>query len=327
LRNPLGSERLAEVAFLYYVRNLSQHEISEMLGASRSMVSRMLSAARDAGIVRFEINYPYERRADLENELMSLLRSDRLKDIVVVDVPENTKNISGVDRALVAVGQAAAGLFESRLQPGMTIGLSWGTTVQTVIELIKVPYRIDATVVQLSGEVSIDGVESAYDLVRSLADKLGASYQYLSVPAIAPTVEMAQLLAETTHIGDSLAQAAESDIAILGVGAMGLGRTGKFLDAVNPNGEELAELSNANVVGQICSRLFTADGHEPDIALNQRLLSVSVDQIRKIPEVLIVATDPSKAQAALGVLRGEMATTLVCDSGLAQAILHEMGKK
>lgn len=321
---PFGSERLAEVAFLCYKRNLSQNDISDLLGVSRSMVSRMLSAAREAGIVRFEINYPFARNPKLESRLLSHFAHNRLRGVVVVDVPDGATSFDRFDKTLVTVGQAAATVLETRLREGMTVGLSWGTTVQTVVEFVKIPIRLDGTVVQLSGEVTMDGVESAYDLVRNLATKLGANYQYLSVPAIAPTVEIASLLADTTHIGESLAQAAESDIAILGVGAIDHGRTKNFLEVARATPGELRELESAGIVGQICSRLFDEDGNEPEILLNQRLLSVSLAQIRKIPEVLIVATGKEKTRAAIAAIRGDLSITFVCDSELAESMLARL---
>lgn len=51
-------ELLAQVAVLYYERNLPQREIADLLHVSRSTVSRMLDEARELGIVEVRISRP-----------------------------------------------------------------------------------------------------------------------------------------------------------------------------------------------------------------------------------------------------------------------------
>lgn len=76
------------------------------------------------------------------------------------------------------------------------------------------------------------------------------------------------------------------------------------------------------MVGQISSRLFTRDGLEADISLNNRLFSVSLDQIRGIPEVALVASGQEKAGAVYGALNGSPGSALIVDVPLAEAILE-----
>lgn len=45
-------ELLAQVAGMYYVENLTQDQVSKKLGYSRSMISRLLTEARETGVDR-----------------------------------------------------------------------------------------------------------------------------------------------------------------------------------------------------------------------------------------------------------------------------------
>jgi len=318
-------EDLAEVAFLYYIRNMNQQEIASYLGVSRPVVSRLLATAREQGVVTFFIDFPLQRRADLEIEIMQAWPQTKLKTVIVVEGGTDNQGLGGTDPSLspgfLSVAQAGASWLEKQVRPGVQIGLSWGSTAQTVIELVRFERRIDATVVQLSGEVSFEGVQPGYELVRKLAEKMGANFQYMSVPASAPTKEIARILVETTNLRDSLKRAADCDVALLGIGAFGSGSTDRFLTIANASKQELKEAEQSGVVGQISSRLFTAAGLEAEGSLNSRLFSVSLDQIREIPEVALVASGAEKARAVAGALNGGLGSALIVDVPLAEKIL------
>ncbi len=78
---------LAEVARLYYQDELSQDQIAQRTGVSRSSISRMLKEARDRGIVEIRVHHPYqtapaarkrvEEPAGLERVSRARLRSGR----------------------------------------------------------------------------------------------------------------------------------------------------------------------------------------------------------------------------------------------------------
>lgn len=63
------TERLAQVAYWYYVQELSQDAIAVRIGVSRSNVSRMLRTARERQIVRFDIRYPLALDNALEQRI------------------------------------------------------------------------------------------------------------------------------------------------------------------------------------------------------------------------------------------------------------------
>ena len=52
------TERLVNVARMYYEQDRTQSEIADRYGISRPMVSKLLKEARDRGIVTIRINAP-----------------------------------------------------------------------------------------------------------------------------------------------------------------------------------------------------------------------------------------------------------------------------
>ena len=64
------TERLAQVASLYYEQDLTQDEIARRAGTSRSTVSRMIQEAREEGVVEIIVHYPWKTVPELEDGLV-----------------------------------------------------------------------------------------------------------------------------------------------------------------------------------------------------------------------------------------------------------------
>lgn len=69
--------RLAEAAQRYYVDGWSQDAVADLLGTSRSNVSRLLDTARREGVVRFIIDHPLRRHDALEDAMRRASRAPR----------------------------------------------------------------------------------------------------------------------------------------------------------------------------------------------------------------------------------------------------------
>ena len=63
---------MVRAAQLYYLYENNQKEISQKLGISRAQVSRLLTAAREEGIVEIKINNPFLDETELEQALEAL---------------------------------------------------------------------------------------------------------------------------------------------------------------------------------------------------------------------------------------------------------------
>jgi DNA-binding transcriptional regulator LsrR (DeoR family) len=55
---------------------------------------------------------------------------------------------------------------------------------------------------------------------------------------------------------------------------------------------------------------------------SERVVGLTLNQIRAIPKVIGIATGAEKAPSVAAVLRGGYLNTLVCDQELAQALLE-----
>ena len=123
--HPRDPAMLLAAARLYYLQGLSQAEVADTLGTSRSNVSRMLTEAQRQGIVEIRINDPEGRVEALEDELRETFG---LRDVRVA----HAGLVPGL-RHEDQVGTQAARLLLDNLKDAMTVALSWGHALQTMV--------------------------------------------------------------------------------------------------------------------------------------------------------------------------------------------------
>ena len=74
---------MTKVCDLYYNQNVSQQQIASMLSLSRPTVSRLLSSARERGIVQISVsNLDLIRYWEMERKLEEMYG---LKEVLIVD--------------------------------------------------------------------------------------------------------------------------------------------------------------------------------------------------------------------------------------------------
>lgn len=313
-----NEERLAHVAYLYYVMDMPQSDIAAKLDVSRSSVSRMLTAARQQRIVRFEIAFPMQRDAEYEQALLDRFRRQGVREVVVA-TPRHPEREDGV-RAKQSVGSAGASWLANNLRDRQILGLSWGTTVEAVVDSLRPSRRIAASVIQLAGELSDDAHISGHDLVRNCAEQLGGSYRYVNAPAAALDEASADVLLRTPQVQEALDEAKRADVAVLGIGQFGMGSSDAFLRWADATPAELHEAVVKGAVGQMAGRFYGENGAQLDLSLNRRIISVNLADIRRVATKLIVAEGAVKAQALLAAINGGLVDVLVVDPLLADAV-------
>jgi len=321
----MAPQRLAQVAFWYYIEGRSEGEIGDRLGLSRSNVSRMLTAAREQNIIRFEIDYPLERDQRLEKQLTGRFAGTSLREVIVAGVgaasEESPDGEGGREAAIFAVAQAGVNWLATSLRDGMTVGLSWGSVTQTLVDVAHFEERRNVHVVQLAGEASLDSRHSGHNLVRDFAARIGGTYTYFDAPAAGRSARDGASLFRSPQVSAALERARSADVSLLGVGAYNVGSSHVFLTQAEATPTELAEAESKNVVGQICGRLFDASGNQPNLALHRRLISIDLKDLKKIKTNVIVATDPVKATALAAAVYGGLVQVVIVDTMLAEGIL------
>nr|WP_264068709.1 sugar-binding domain-containing protein [Mycolicibacterium komossense] len=312
--------RLAlRAATMYYLDGLTQAEIAGRLGVSRPTAGRLVARAKANGLVRIEIVVPADLRDDLHaEEERALEERFGLTEAVVaghgIDI-----GAPGRPEAYASVGRAAATLLMRRLQPGDTLGFTWGPETIAVARALSSGVATCRAVVQLDGSMSTAAYQtgSEYILARC-GEILHADTYRLPAPLYADPATVASIRNDS-GMSRTLAAGARAEVMIFGIGAVSTSTTlfeGSFLDT-----GMLDELVALGAVGEIGGRFFDAAGVAIASELQRRAVSVALEDIRSCPTSILVASGVTKHHATLGALRGGLPRFLVCDIDCARWLL------
>ena len=312
--SPDRSAKLADIAEWYYIDGLKQSEIASKIGVDRSMVSRMLAEARKQNIVEIRVHRPLLSDRELERGLER--RFNLRQAYVLIN--------SGGDYAqlLQQLGVAGAMVLKEFIKPGIVLGLSWGTAVNAVVDSFEQTRPVSIRIVQLVG--ALGAQNSVYDgpgLVQRLAQIMGCEGYFLNAPFLVEDPDIAQALLNNQNVAEAISLAQNCDVVVVGVGSTEPNNSSFYQAGYVPL-EELNQLRSYGMVGDVCGRHFTLDGEAPDLEFHDRIVTISVEDLRNIPIRLAVAGGIGKVEAILGALRVGYINVLVTDDEVAKHLLE-----
>jgi len=307
---------LVKVARMYYEDGLTQDAITTRLGLSRSKTSRLLAQARDTGIVQISVVEPEDLFLDVESRLEERFG---LQEALVVET-QRSDSQAQVSRA---VGLAAAGYVTRAISSRSTIGMCWGDTLRHMVAGLTPQRFPDAQVVQIIGGIGQpDSEVHATELCRTMARTLDCRLTLLPVPGIVADQRTREALLSDVHVRRAVEAFDDLDIAFVGIGAPTTDsvtmRDGSIISRA-----ELDELLRKGTVGDIALRYYDVDGACIESEINDRIIGMTLEQIKRVPKVVGVSGGPQKTAAIRAALKGHIVNVLITDSVTAARLLEE----
>jgi DNA-binding transcriptional regulator LsrR (DeoR family) len=313
---------ITKVAYMYYALAMKQTEIASRLDISQATVSRMIKQAETQGIVRITVNSPTGVYADLENQLCA---DYSIKSAIVVDCEYDDDEL--IQRH---IGSAAAYYVETTLNKNEVVGISsWSATLLAMVNAMHPLARAtNARVVQILGGVGNPSAEIyAARLTERFANLVHGMPVYLPVPGVVGSGEIRSAMLRDQFVQQAVALFDDVTLALVGIGSV---EPSKLLassgNVFSP--DELKSLSDAGAVGDIALRFFAANGSPVATALDDRVISMSLDQLKKAKRSVGIAGGPRKTLAIRSALRGGYINVLITDRRTAERLLdHEALQK
>ncbi|TKV26885.1 sugar-binding transcriptional regulator [Arthrobacter sp. NamB2] len=303
-------------AQMYYLQDLTMNAIARELRTSRSTVSRLLSLARETGLVQIQVNNPSERAPALEQQI----RRRFGVEAHVVPVADGISDSEVLDRVAIQAARTIGPLVDSNA----IIGVAWGSTLSAVSHHLTRKQTHDSTVVQLNGagNTQTTGITYASEILRRFGQAYGARVEQFPVPAFFDHAATKTAMWEERSVRRILDLQRRMTMAIFGVGSIGAGipshvYSGGYLDS-----EDLETLARDEVVGDVATMFFRADGSHRDILLNERSTGPDLQELGKVRRRICVVSGESKINGLRGALAAELATDLILDEGSARRLVH-----
>lgn len=220
-----------------------------------------------------------------------------------------------VNRALIAldhhdeeeqrrqVASLVSAYLNNVLKDNVVVAVGQGRNVASVAESSGVIQGRDCRFICGIGGTHRPGdVINADHISRLLAKKFGGSSESLYAPAYVENIQLKELLHNGT-IKETLDRARKADIALVGIGDMNEESYMVKLGWFTPHEINDASL-NQGVIGDIAGYdFFNARGEHVNTVMDNRVIGLSVEELRQIPCVIAIASENTKAMAIMGALR------------------------
>jgi len=304
-----------KVAKLFYQNGFSKIEIGEKLRISRLKVASLLEDAVSEGIVKITINEPENSFIDLENEIEKRFGIHRAIITETGASYEETKKY---------IGRVAANCFEDLIYDNDIIGVAWGSSIYEMVNAL--PQKINRNniiVVQITGgsdQVPMD--VNASELTRKIAKIFDANSYYLHAPAVVNSREARDILISEIGIKNTFDMFDKVNFAIVGIGStLPEPSTILYRNGFIKN-SDLDSISK-NCMGDINSYFYDKNGVECDTILLGKVIGMSLEQLKKVRNVMAIAGGEQKIDAIYSALKGRLVNIIITDNKTAESILSK----
>lgn len=306
-------DNIIEAAWLYFHDGLNQGDIAKRLNISRASVVNYLAEARRRDYVRVSLDSDVFRNNQLASDLKDKFG---IEDALIVPADAASES-----RSKERVIQAASDWLPNFLNPGDQLGVAWGETIYRLAEIAPKLALDDVTIVQLIGSKPSDIGFAAENCAATLAQRFGAKCENLHAPLLLSTSQLCASLRAEPMIAHQLEMVARCKKTIFAAGTTDpeshIAMTG-LLDH-----STLAHMREEGATGVICGRIIDQDGVAMPAPIEDRMIGVSLDQMRAKEMGILVSAGIERVSAARAAMLGGYVSHLVTCSTSAALLLQD----
>lgn len=297
---------LEKICWCYYCEELTQEQIAKKFSISRLKVVSLLQEARKLNVVSFHINKSNSSRSQLE---CFLIEKYKLKDAYIIPTANENLNAS--------LGKAVAAYINPRLSPKSIINIGYGNTLSYFINELASSASFAIEALSLTGGVNCylpNGTSNIFDLKLHLHP----------APLVLSSKQLRDELMKHNDICWINKMTKTASFSIFSLGGMNTSAT------VIENGSfdinDFKYLQKLNSVGDILGHFVDANANIVDQDLDQRLITTSLDEIKNLPNTVVVAGGKNKIDIILASLKFGFIDILITDEQTALTLQNKSGR-
>ncbi|MBW8909236.1 MAG: sugar-binding transcriptional regulator [Mesorhizobium sp.] len=313
--NESRTDRLRiRAAWMYFVEQMTQNEIADVLGVGRVTIVRMLADARSRNEVKITI----------ESELLEIVRLERALEKTFGLQQALVAPLSDPNADPIPAIAAKTGMFLSdAMKSGMRVGVGWGVTLFHTLPFISAKSLADFSVISLLGGVGVARRVNPAEFAWRFAQIFQGDGYLMPTPAVVDSVETKIALVERCGLQEIFEMADALDAVLLSVGGIASATTfsrGGFLKEADREA-----LLARGAVGDLLFHFYDRNGDLVDHPVNSHVMSVDVDRLRKAPIRILTSGGAEKTEALLGAMNLIAPTVLITDEESARRMLAAHG--
>ncbi len=295
---------MIKIAWYYYMEDLTQQAIANQLGISRMRVIKLLEKARQTGVIQFRISSAFDKRHALETRLMETYH---LKDCYVVPANPDPAGVNDT------IAKAASIYIANHITDNCYINFGYGDTSSRTIEYLAKNLETSVSFVSLTGGVG-------YYLPNSESNIFNAKLYLIPAPLIMSSKEMAEAILKESSVSEVSSMIRLASMTIVGIGAMDSSATILKSSILSHNDFLLLNMKGA--AGDVICHFIDKNGDLVDTEIDSRLVSVPLDTLNQLENVIGVAAGKHKVSAITAALKGGYLDILITDESTA-ALLYQ----
>jgi DNA-binding transcriptional regulator LsrR (DeoR family) len=302
---------------MYFIEQMTQNEIADVLGIGRVTVVRMLAEARARAEVKIAI----------ESELVEIVRLERALEKAFGLEQAIVAPLSAPEADPIPAIAAKTGSFVSEtMKSGMRVGVGWGQTLFGSLPFISSKSLSDFKVISLLGGVGVARRFNPAEFAWRFAQAFQGDGYLIPTPAVVDSVATKVALVERCGLQEIFQLADTLDAVLVSIGGIASATTfyrGGFL-----KDSDREALLARGAVGDLLFHFFDRNGDLVDHPVNDLVMSVEVDRLRRAPMRILTSGGQEKIEALLGAMNLFAPTVLITDEESARRMLdaHKAGK-
>ncbi|KAJ9432373.1 DNA-binding transcriptional regulator LsrR, DeoR family [Candidatus Pantoea symbiotica] len=313
-REEKKQELAARAAWMYYVAGVTQQEIARALGLSRQVAQRLVSSAREMGMVSVKIDHPVTHCLHLAREVQEKFGLQLCRV-----VPSANLDDDAIQQMLAVEGAAVMAQYISEEQP-QVFGIGSGKTLRSMIDVLPWVERPQHQCVSMIGAIARDDSGTRYDVPLKMAEKVQGKYFFIPAPLYADTPEDKEMWIQHQVYQRVTQRALQADVAFVGIGEVQPGcplhAEGFITDA------QVSALNARGVVGEMLGHFFNQQGERVLGETDELLTSVLLES-KTQRQIIGFAGSERKYPAIRAALQGGWVSGLVTDEDTALRLLRE----
>lgn len=322
------ASRYRILTLLHDDQPIGRRNLSAQLGLTERVARKEALVLKEQGLVDFSLEGMYLTKKGYEiYELLKRYFQDRTG---LKEMSQRLENVLGIRKVIISpvvnpedqaaaqkeLGKAAAHYLRKLIHNDSIIGITGGTTVQSVIDSFRheKDHLPGAMILPARGGVGNRAELQANTLVERFANMLGCQYKLLFSPDILSKDAISSLKNEP-EIKALMALIKNITVLLFGIGDAMTMATRRGL-----NQEEIGIINSREAVAEAFGHYFNREG---EIVYEISTIGISLEQFKEVENPVAVAGGLGKKDAIVSICKLHPGLILVTDEVVAKAILND----